>query len=140
MGGFSLSIESLSLDLVIVPSLFVFLTMLVPLPLLSKLVSKFVLKVESVQAFKGISILVVSTALSFLFFAFSVNKHWTQYSSANRPQNNYKEWDVERLKHERNMYLHCLSFVLVAALLKISRMTLKIEKANKSALGEKKDQ
>ena len=130
----SLTLASLEVDLVIVPFLIIFLLMLLPVPLLSDLLTRLVTSIERIQ-FMNFSILLVGSVLSFLFFAFSLYKNMTAFDKKPHHEGDLAIWLGKRRQSERNMYLHCLCFVLIAAVWKLARLNLtfaKITKATKS--------
>ncbi len=121
---FALSIESLEVDLVIAPFFVIFLLMLLPVPFLSGLLARLVTAIEGVQ-FLQMSVLLLGSCLSFSFFAFSAYRNFNFYQvSGGRPSDHHalEQWRMKRRQTERNMYLHCLSFVLIAAVWKLARM------------------
>jgi hypothetical protein len=107
----------------IVPSFIVFLLFIVPIPLLSKIVTKIVLAVESVRV-QGISILLICTIGTFVFF---VNQ-WVglQQRDSNRPAPTeldlQLQWQGKKWKAERDLYIHAVAFILLAAITKLARL------------------
>ena len=126
----SLSLAALEVDLVIIPFFCIFLLMLLPVPLLSQLLTRFVASIERVQ-FLNMSILLVGSCLSFIFFSFSLYKNMTAFDKKPHHEGDLAIWLSKRRHSERNMYLHCLCFVLIAAVWKLARLNLTYAKISR---------
>jgi hypothetical protein len=101
-----------------------FLLMLIPIPGLSRLVSKIIFSVERFQ-FHGISCLFILTGLAlFLFIARWMDWYQKDRFVFHKPEDvaGRLTHDAKRLRHERDMYIHALLFVLLASLLKMVRL------------------
>jgi hypothetical protein len=131
---FSLSLESLEVDFVIAPLFVIFLLMLLPVPLLSRMLTRLVAAIESVQLL-NMSILMLGSCLSFLFFLVTAYTNWnlSQVKPKAVEQRIVDEWNLKRRRGERNLYLHWLAFVLIAAVWKIARINAALAKIQREA-------
>lgn len=143
------SLQTLEVEFLILPTFVLFVLFTVPIPVVSKLLSKLVLRIERLQL-GGVSILMVLTVLSLILFANSFLRYSKQYSSDNKfdlldikdvkPDRFHDlslkvEYQGKKWKAERDMYIHCLGFVLLAAVTKMSRLVQAAQDAEK----QKKD-
>lgn len=108
---------------VIVPTFIVFLLFLLPFPVLSQIVTKVVLWIESVRI-NGISVLLIGTVAAFGLF---VNQ-WLalQRREESRPKATeldlQLQWQGKKWKAERDLYIHAVAFIVLAAITKLARL------------------
>ena len=135
---------SLEVNFLIYPAFALFLLMLIPVPMLSKLVARGIAKLESCRIY-GVSPLFAIAVFGVLAFSFAYQKHYAQYGgdaasgsaaiNAARQQNNidYSRLLARKWRAERNLYMHGIVALLYCALLKMARLTLEASVLAKAA-------
>jgi uncharacterized membrane protein len=127
----------LEVDVVIIPAFVIFLLFIVPLPILSRLVSKMVLALESVQV-QGVSVLLCLTLLAGGLFANQFHQ-WNNHYGYSVPAQDFSslsvkmEFQAKKLRTERNLYIHAMAFVLLAAIMRFARLIRENEKLRREA-------
>lgn len=108
---------------IIIPSFIVFLLFLIPVPGVSNIVTKVVLALESLRV-SGVSVLLIATGTTFAFFL----NQWLeiQKREGSRPKPTdldlMLQWQGKKWKSERDLYIHAIAFILLAAITKLARL------------------
>mmetsp|Transcript_12067 Transcript_12067/g.13882 ORF Transcript_12067/g.13882 Transcript_12067/m.13882 type:complete len:148 (+) Transcript_12067:43-486(+) len=131
------SLQSFEVEVLIAPAFVIFMMFIIPIPFLSKLISRMVLKLESISI-SGISVLFVLTVVTLILFVNQVYTTAKKYGSGNpapefvdlaaKLEHQGKKW-----KAERDLYIHAISFVLLASVMKFARLIRDENKAVKAA-------
>ena len=144
------SLQTLEVDFLILPAFVVFVLFTIPVPVVSKLLSRLILRIERLQV-SGVSLLVVLTVGSLILFLNSFLRYSKQYGADNKfdllnvkdlkPDRFHDlslkvEYQGKKWKAERDMYIHCLGFVLLAAVTKIARL---VRQGEDQAVKQKKE-
>ena len=123
------SLYDLEVEIFLIPSFLVFLLLLLPFPVVSKLISRVVGAVAT-------PMLVVTVVLFFLFFL-TYRDYLEKFDdkSSHEPPlhtaHSELSFKSKKWRAERNMYIHALTACLFAAIMKISRLNeakVKLEK------------
>jgi len=129
-----MTLHSFVVAFLIWPSCILFLIMLIPIPFVSRLVSKIVLKVESVQI-ANVSLLLVFSVLALVNTAQLTYKWRSKMQDVDPKQlaldpSLQQRVDQGRFKLERDLYIAMTAFVLLAALMKTARKHMELHSLN----------
>lgn len=123
-----------------VPQLVIFVLLVLPVPLLSALVSKAVLALQQLKI-GPVPVLVALPLLMVFTFAQSLVSYNQKYGEVKTDFSKEifrVEYLHKRAIHERNLYIHVLCAVLGFAILKIAALTLRVKQQDAERLAEKK--
>lgn len=118
-----LTLQAAEVEMLIIPSFIIFLLFIFPLPVVSRVVSKIVLMIESVNI-SGISLLFVLTGGACFLF---VNQLTRARQLEDQPRDFHDlsaklDFQAKKWKSERDMYIHAVTFILLAAVMKFARL------------------
>lgn len=124
------SLLALEVNALIVPAFIVFVLFIIPIPLLSRAMSRAMGYAERVN-FYGVSVLTIVTVATFIGFVLQVID-WRRKYSGGKPSfaemTMEIDWEGRKWRLERNMYIHALATVLSAAVMKFARLHNALEK------------
>ncbi|CCD14053.1 hypothetical protein, unlikely [Trypanosoma congolense IL3000] len=121
---------SLEVNVIVIPAFIVFVLFIIPIPLLSRVMSRVLGYLERVN-FYGVSLLTIAMVATFLGFVSQFFEWRKRYGGA-KP--NFVDvameidWEGKKWRHERNMYIHALATVLCSAVVKFARLHNALEK------------
>lgn len=125
-------------NVLIYPAFIVFLLMLIPIPILSKYISKFIAKVESIRV-AGFSSLSAIAFMGVVLFGLALYDQ-REYIFSHSQKSIVKEGPLhmdylsKKWRNERNMYIHAILAILYCSLLKMARLTLESDYLAKKAV------
>ncbi|RNF16519.1 uncharacterized protein Tco025E_05202 [Trypanosoma conorhini] len=136
-----LSLFTLEVTYLIMPAMLLFVLFIVPVPRVSRYVSRVVSFVERPN-FHGLSLLLLLTLVTFVTFVVQFVE-WRKRYGPGKPRfadlSLEVDWEAKKWRHERNMYIHALATVLCAAIMKFARLYTALEKQQVAAVASKKN-